>query len=76
MRLTDEEHRPICSTCGDWKEWVTCDQCDEGFIDRYEEDPNWFDWADSWERCDICDGEGGWYRCFTCAPLQKWEDVA
>ena len=19
-------------------------------------------------RCDICRGDGGWYRCFTCAP--------
>ena len=23
--------------------------------------------------CDICNGKGGWYRCYTCAPETEEE---
>lgn len=26
-------------------------------------------------RCDICNGEGGWMRCYTCAPETEDEQL-
>jgi DnaJ-class molecular chaperone len=47
-----------------------CGECDEGYVNRYEEDPMWYDDEDV--PCDECNGTG-WQRwCPKCGhSLQK-----
>jgi hypothetical protein len=43
--------------------WVDCLRfdCEDGYVNRYDEDPLWFD--DEYIVCDECQGRGGWWQC-------------
>lgn len=58
-----------CRKAGHWIDWVDCwNGCDEGWhTDLHEMDPMWYDEGDM-EKCDVCNGHGGWQLCFTCHP--------
>ena len=51
-----------CARCGASTEFIRCEQCDDGYVSRYEEDPLWYDEDDLWP-CDWCRGAGGWQHC-------------
>lgn len=56
----DEESCPIC---GSDMMWERCWDCGgDGYIEVYESDPMWYD-EDDVERCDTCEGQGGWHMC-------------
>lgn len=49
-----------CPKCGnDYTHYrnCTCLWCDDGYINRYEEDPLWYD-PDDFEECQECHGTG------------------
>lgn len=51
-----------CPACGHWPTRSrNCPNCDEGWIDRYEEDPLWYSPGEE-EMCQECSGTG----------LQRW----
>lgn len=66
--MTTAVKSPICPLHG-LMIWVECWQCNgdrmidhdcgEDFCVCDDPEPN--------VRCDICNGKGGWYRCYTCA---------
>lgn len=63
------EVAPACKECGREKQWTRCWRCGgEGEIDRYEEDPLWYVGPWRYQRCDNCQGEGGYYVCDACYP--------
>ena len=56
--------------------WLECWQCGGDGVyghDCGEDCCVCFDPEDN-ERCDICDGKGGWYRCYTCTPSTVEEE--
>lgn len=69
-----------CARCGSSCDFVHCEDCDDGFIDCYEEDPLWYD-PDDFRTCETCHGLGGWQACLSgekwCIdnPLPGREDV-
>lgn len=72
LEIPDEPDGPYCEVCGAELEWEACDQCGgEGGRDGdelMEEDPLWYR-PDDYERCEHCDGRGGWLYCWnTNAP--------
>lgn len=44
-----------------------CTDCEDGVIDRYEEDPLWFDEDTRYELCETCEGRSSWWVCSECA---------
>lgn len=51
------------------KYWCECWNCDEGYSDHdCGEDCCVCFHPENNVRCDICNGKGGWYRCYICAP--------
>ncbi len=50
-----------CARCGGSCHWVDCYQCDDGYEDRYDEDPLWY--GHELYVCDHCQGHGGWNVC-------------
>lgn len=63
LGCNDPQGEQTCETCGGPLEWADCwNGCDDGFIDRYEEDPLWYD-EDDTEPCHVCRGAGGWWVC-------------
>lgn len=64
----------ICPKCGNARESVECWQCagagGRNGDDLMEEDPLWYS-PDDWEDCDICNGEGYWWMCHTCANKEE-----
>lgn len=59
---------PPCPGCGDETDWVRCHNafCDDGCTRPHEwDDPLWYD-PDDVEKCDVCNGAGGWWRCIRC----------
>ena len=51
-----------CGECGGVEYWVECPQCDgEGYVNRYEEDPLWYEDKDI--PCTSCGAEGGFWWC-------------
>lgn len=52
------------------KEWCECWQCGGEGAHGHDcgEDTCVCLIAEDNMRCDICRGEGGWWRCYTCAP--------
>lgn len=65
-----EDSEPSCPRCGSSASWEECSEfgCDDGVIDRYEEDPLWYGFAQDSERyetCHMCRGTGGWWRCLS-----------
>ena len=64
----------VCAKCGGDVHWEDCYNCEEGYSHHdCGEDccaclnplPN--------IPCDICNGEGGWWKCLSCASEQKKE---
>jgi len=53
---------PTCHLCGAGMEWETCPECDDGFVDEYDEDPINCDPGDE-RPCSECDGRGGYWVC-------------
>lgn len=41
-----------------------CIECDEGVVNRYDEDPMWYD--DEWVNCNNCHGHGRQVWCPKC----------
>ena len=60
----DEGDPGECPACNGMALWFDCDvpQCEDGFVSLYDEDPLWYD-EDEIERCDRCEGRGGWWVC-------------
>lgn len=57
----------MCARCGSSVMRVRCDSCGgDGVVEVYEEDPLNSDPGDM-DRCDTCDGEGGWLVCLSSA---------
>lgn len=63
----DEEQYPLCPRCQTAMDWDDCWQgCDEGYThagELFDMDPLWYD-EDDVRPCHICEGKGGWYRCW------------
>jgi len=61
----EPDFNPPCPHCGGDTRWEDCTEfgCDDGAIDRYEEDPLWFVGPMRFETCENCEGRGGWYVC-------------
>jgi hypothetical protein len=64
----EPDFNPPCPHCGGDTRWEECEQfgCDDGAIDRFDEDPLWYGYAplsERFETCDMCQGRGGWYAC-------------
>jgi hypothetical protein len=81
MYATDLEIDCQCARCGSSCEWVDCwAGCEDGYVNRHEEDPLWYDDECDWP-CDECHGRGGWQHCISSAewceanPLPGREDV-
>lgn len=61
--IPDEERFFVCQTCGETLDWKHCwAGCDNGYFDRYDEDPLWYDPGDL-ELCSECHGQGGYLAC-------------
>lgn len=45
----------------DDKVWITCSDCDEGFVHECGEDTCCCLNPEPNIECDVCGGEGGWY---------------
>lgn len=73
---TGKATTPACSQHGE-KQWCECWQCGgEGYHGHdCGEDTCVCLIAEDNERCDICRGQGGWWRCYTCAPETEDETV-
>jgi hypothetical protein len=55
-----------CPACNNpFTRWQHCNECDDGFIDLYDEDPLWYDPGDS-EPCRECSGTGMLCWCPDC----------
>lgn len=66
---------PECEKCGLLMEWEGCWSCSgDGEHSLHEEDPLLYDEDDS-ERCDVCDGDGGWWWCPSCAKRNATIEV-
>jgi len=60
-----------CEKCGTERQWFECWQCGSEGVSGHDcgEDCCCCLHPEDNMRCDICNGKGGWMRCFTCAPL-------
>lgn len=71
----DGEEDCQCARCGSSIDFEQCPNCGgEGARDAYEEDPMWYDglpFNERFERCDMCDGTGGWWRCMSTPEYCK-----
>lgn len=64
---------PECEKCGVQMEWEGCWSCSgDGEHSLHEEDPLFYDEDDS-EKCDVCDGDGGWWWCPSCRKTNSIE---
>lgn len=66
----DGDSWTVCARCGSSDvDRVDCWNCGgEGYrdgVDLMEEDPLWYG-PDDIERCGECDGQGGWWECYSC----------
>ena len=64
----------VCNLHGD-KSWVECPDCGASGYSGHDcgEDCCCCRHPEDNIRCDICQGKSGWYRCYTCAPMQEHE---
>lgn len=69
-----ERQGPACALHGE-KDWCECWQCGAAGVYGHDcgEDCCVCLYPEDNERCDICNGAGGWWRCYTCAPEQDGE---
>lgn len=77
VRRPDADHavvvfmtRPTCATHGE-KDWCECEQCGGDGMDGHDcgEDVCMCFGPEDNMRCDICRGQGGWWRCYACQPV-------
>ncbi len=60
-----------CARCGSSCDWVDCwEGCEDGYHNRYEEDPLWYDNAYD-QPCHTCHAHGGWQMCISSAEWCK-----
>lgn len=60
-----------CALHGE-KEWCECWNCEDGYSGHdCGEDVCCCLYPEDNERCDICRGKGGWWRCYICAPEEQ-----
>lgn len=74
-QAVNKDGAKVCPTHGD-KEWCECWSCGgEGYSGHdCGEDCCVCLIAEDNVRCDICNGKGGWWRCYTCAPATADEE--
>ncbi len=68
-RSRDDDGQVVTCLCGKEMFFRDCWSCDgEGGHDgewlKEHNAPLWFD-DDDWEPCDICQGERGWWTCYS-----------
>lgn len=64
-----------CPACGAMEvRWCDCGACEDGMIDRYDEDPLWYDQGD-YEPCEECGGFGILRWCRACGWDQAHQPV-
>lgn len=51
-----------CPVCGAEPEWEDCWNCEDGYVDAYEDDPVNNNPGDI-DPCAVCLGRGGWHTC-------------
>lgn len=71
--MTDDLDRDpeMCPKCGSYRDWEDCGECGgDGYINRYDEDPLWYD-EDDESPCDLCGSHGGWYVCHECVAARE-----
>ena len=66
---------PSCQRCGSSMEWVTCDTCGGEGVDGHDcgDDTCCCLYPEENIVCDICDGEGGWWRCWNYRTCRETE---
>lgn len=75
----DEPAGVFCPDCGQDMDYIDCDLCGgEGYFDGealMEIDPLWYG-PDDTERCEQCDGKGGWWWCSNrdCQSKKETDD--
>lgn len=69
-----------CARCGSSCYWVDCNDCEDGYQNRHDENPLWYD--DEYDQpCHICRTRGGWQVCgsggewCTANPMRGRENV-
>lgn len=61
----EEESYPSCPTCGADLDWEYCDNCEDGYSHHdCGEDTCCCLHPEDNVKCSMCDGYGGWYRCW------------
>lgn len=68
--LPDEMPQIGCPKCGNFRDWVDCEHCEDGIINLHDIDPIYYNCVDDTEICDICNGEGGFLVCQECAKRE------
>lgn len=67
----------FCPICGGYLEWVSCYSCfGAGEFDLYDEDPINFSPGEEYERCEVCDGEGGYWVCASLPHAEAKMELA
>lgn len=77
-RATSVESRvPSCDKGHGEKDWCECWKCGGEGVDGHDcgEDCCCCLYPEDNVRCDICNGKGGWWRCYTCAPATADEEL-
>ncbi len=71
----DEAGGPYCADCPSELEWVECASCGADGVTGHDCGDDTCCCVDPEDnlRCDTCDGEGGWWRCYSCHPLATLE---
>jgi len=59
---------PPCPNCGDSTDWLPCPYCDEYGNSHHDcgEDCCCCLYPENNVVCDMCNGAGGWWRCWDC----------
>ena len=67
----DDDEEEWCLICGGPMEWVNCYNCfGEGEFDLYDMNPNEYEPGDI-DRCEICQGKGGYLECIHLPHKEK-----
>ena len=63
MFSDDVEIGEGCPKCGDMTYWRHCNDCEDGFIDEYEDDAINFAPGEAYSRCSTCRGRAYFEWC-------------